>query len=65
LDEVLTVDFPYRPKDAAKYGRLRVIQETTNFQGREWVPLEQAPNLVRIHKLTFYVKSIDFVELKR
>jgi hypothetical protein len=53
LNEAVTVDFPYRPKDAAKYGRLYVRQETATFQGRKWVPLEVAPNLVRIHNLIF------------
>jgi len=62
LNEAVTVDFPYRPKDATKYGRLRVIHETATFQGREWVPLDQAPNVGRINNLIFYVKSIDFVE---
>ena len=62
LNQALTVDFPYRPKDAAKYGRLLVMHETASFQGREWMPIQQTPNLVDIHKFTFYVKSIDFVE---
>jgi len=62
LNQALTVDFPYRPKDAAKYGRLLVMHETASFQGREWMPIQQTPNLVHIHKFTFYVKSIDFVE---
>jgi len=62
LNEAVTVDFPYRPKDPAKYGRVRVIHETATFQGREWMPLDQAPNLVRIHNFIFYVKSVDFFE---
>ncbi len=64
LNEAVTVDFPYRSKDPAKYGRLRIVHETATFEGREWMPLEQTPNLVRIHNLIFYVKSIDFVESK-
>jgi hypothetical protein len=64
LNEAVTVDFPYRPKDPAKSGRLYSAQETATFQGREWMPLEQAPNLVRIHNFIFYVRSIDFVESK-
>jgi hypothetical protein len=64
LNEAVTVDFPYRPKDAAKYGRLRIVHETATFEGREWMPLEKTPNLVRIHNLIFYVRSIDFVESK-
>ena len=62
LNEAVTVDFPYRPKDPVKYGRLLINHETATLQGREWTPLEQAPNLVRIHNFIFYVKSIDFVE---
>ena len=64
LNEAVTLDFPYRPKDPVRYGRLYVRQETATFQGREWMPLEQAPNLVRIHNFIFYVRSIDFVEAK-
>ncbi len=64
LNEAVTLDFPYRPKDPVRYGRLYVRQETATFQGREWMPLEQAPNLVRIHDFIFYVRSIDFVEAK-
>ncbi|HEV2494917.1 MAG TPA: hypothetical protein VG204_17785 [Terriglobia bacterium] len=64
LNEAVTLDFPYRPKDAAKYGRLLIHHETATFQGREWTPLEQAPNLVRIRGFIFCVKSIDFVESK-
>jgi hypothetical protein len=64
LNEAVTLDFPYRPKDPVRYGRLYVRQETATFQGREWMPLEQAPNLVHIHNFIFYVRSIDFVEAK-
>ncbi len=64
LNEALTVDFPYRPKDPAKYGRLHVMHETATFQGCDWVPVNQTPNLVRIHSFTFYVKTIDFGESK-
>lgn len=52
------------PSPFPRYGRLYVRQETATFQGREWMPLEQAPNLVRIHNFIFYVRSIDFVEAK-
>ncbi len=64
LNEALTVDFPYRPAAPVQYGQLRVVHETATFQGRKWMPLEQTPNIVHIHKFTFYVKSIDFVESK-
>jgi hypothetical protein len=64
LNNAVNAHFPYRPFDAVKYGRLRVVSKTLTLEGRKWIPADEAPNIVRIHKLAFLVKDIDFGDSK-
>lgn len=64
LNEAVTADFPYRPEAPVKYGRVSIASEVATFQGRDWLPVQRDPNIVRIRGSMFYVKSIDFGESK-
>jgi hypothetical protein len=64
MNSAVTVHFPYRPSAAVKYGRLPVARKTVTEDGHEYALVPIAANLVRIYKLEFYVKSIDFGDSK-
>jgi len=63
LNDAVTMKLPTRPGEFDSKG-VRVAPEPLTFQGQKWLPVEREPNLVRIKKSLFYVKSIVFGESK-
>lgn len=64
LNDAVTIKLLGTSRGVRRIDDVSVAPEATTFQGQKWLPVEREPNLVRVKKCLFYVKSIVFGESK-
>lgn len=60
--EVVKILWGRRPKRTPQTGELMISPWIRNFNGKDWVPAQQCPNVIEIKKRFFLVETIVFVD---
>jgi hypothetical protein len=61
-NDALDVRWPVRPKQNPEIGGVMVTPPTKTFEGKNWVPAKNEPNLVKIGRRYYLIRTITFVE---
>ena len=63
LNDAVPIKMPLRPGEFDRQA-VKIAPAPITVEGQKYIPIEREPNLVRVKKCLFYVKSIVFGESK-
>ncbi len=61
-NDAIEVRWPVRPNQVPEAGGIHVTSAAKTFEGQNWVPAKSEPNLVKIGRRYYLIRTITFVE---